>query len=250
MSLTYSEQATLNFYEWDYRYRGYYHFESPIDIEPPYRSFQFPVQKSNSKIDDGRVPSLFQSIGKLLSPPQKEEPQEIEELEPRFLAPENAPVVATAAPAVGALVPNFDVLEDALDTLRQDDAAAETRVVQRRSRALRARASCRVNALPVVRGVRDSHVLTAHLEALFHDLWHSTLCCAVEHPRALHAGTRLGLQTRLARQELLEKRWVVPVLHRGGAPLATAAIRTVAKKRRGSNISRFRSISNLNFDHF
>ncbi|MCI5050849.1 MAG: type IV secretion system DNA-binding domain-containing protein [Candidatus Pacebacteria bacterium] len=93
MSLTYSEQATLSFYAWDYRYRGYYHFESPIDIEPPYRSFQFPVQQSNSKIDDGRVPSLFQSIGKLLSPPsKKEEPQEIEELEPRFLAPESAPL--------------------------------------------------------------------------------------------------------------------------------------------------------------
>lgn len=93
MSLTYSEQATLNFYEWDYRYRGYYHFESPIDIEPPYRSFQFPVQKSNLKIDDGRVPSLFQSIGKLLNPQtKKEEPQEIEELEPRFLTPENAPL--------------------------------------------------------------------------------------------------------------------------------------------------------------
>lgn len=93
MSLTYSEQATLNFYEWDYRYRGYYHFESPIDIEPPYRSFQFPVQKSPTNLDDGRVPSLFQSIGKLLNPPtKKEEPQEIEELEPRFLAPENAPI--------------------------------------------------------------------------------------------------------------------------------------------------------------
>ena len=93
MSLTYSEQATLNFYEWDYRYRGYYHFESPIDIEPPYRSFQFPVQQSSKKIDDGRVPTLFQSIGKLLNPaPKKEEPQEIKELEPRFLAPENAPL--------------------------------------------------------------------------------------------------------------------------------------------------------------
>lgn len=93
MSLTYSEQATLNFYQWDYRYRGYYHFESPIDIEPPYRSFQFPVQQTHTNIDDGRVPSLFQSIGKLLSPPtKKEEPQEIEQLEPRFLAPENAPI--------------------------------------------------------------------------------------------------------------------------------------------------------------
>lgn len=93
MSLTYSEQATLNFYEWDHRYRGYYHFESPIDIEPPYRAFQFPIQKSRTNIDDGRVPSLFQTIGKLLNPPSKnEEPQKIEELEPRFLAPENAPL--------------------------------------------------------------------------------------------------------------------------------------------------------------
>ena len=93
MLLTYSEQATLNFYEWDYRYRGYYLFESPIDIEPPYRAFAFPAPKSPTNIDDGRVPSLFQSIEKLLSPPTKqEESQEIEELEPRFFTPKNAPL--------------------------------------------------------------------------------------------------------------------------------------------------------------
>lgn len=93
MQLTYSEEATLNFYEWDYRYRGYYHFELPIDIEPPYRTFKFPLQSKNKKLDDGRVPSFFQSIGKLLSPAPKEETsRELEELEPRYLAPEKVPL--------------------------------------------------------------------------------------------------------------------------------------------------------------
>jgi len=93
VQLTYSEQATLNFYEWDYRYRGYYHFESPIDIEPPYRTFQFPIQSSNTNRDDGRVPSLFQSIGKLLSPvPKEDKTFETEELEPKYIPPKNAPL--------------------------------------------------------------------------------------------------------------------------------------------------------------
>ena len=93
MQLTYSEKATLNFYEWDYRYRGYYHFELPIDIEPPYRAFKFPLQSKNTKFDDGRVPSIFQSIGKLLnSAPKEETSKELEELEPRYLAPEKVPL--------------------------------------------------------------------------------------------------------------------------------------------------------------
>ena len=37
--MTSSEQATLNFYNWEYRHRGYYHFDTPVDIEVPYVPF-------------------------------------------------------------------------------------------------------------------------------------------------------------------------------------------------------------------
>ncbi|CAL2093344.1 AAA-like domain-containing protein [Tenacibaculum sp. 190524A02b] len=86
MELTASEQATLHFYNWEYRHRGYYHFETPIDIEVPYVPFHHGTY-TNPVIDDGRVPTLFQQIGKLLAPPKKqEEPkQELTEVIPRFL---------------------------------------------------------------------------------------------------------------------------------------------------------------------
>ncbi|AUP79122.1 type IV secretory system conjugative DNA transfer family protein [Flavivirga eckloniae] len=86
MSLTASEQATLYFYEWEYWNRGYNHFDTPIDIEPPYLPFQHRTY-TNPVIDDGRVPALFTSIKKLIVPQQKEEKQENESLslEPNFL---------------------------------------------------------------------------------------------------------------------------------------------------------------------
>lgn len=75
-----SEKATLNFYEWEYRGRGYYHFDTPVDIEPPYTPFCF-QNYADTIIDDGKVPSLFARIGKFLNLPQQknqfEEKQEI-----------------------------------------------------------------------------------------------------------------------------------------------------------------------------
>lgn len=75
-----SEKATLNFYEWEYRGRGYYHFDTPVDIKPPYTPFRF-QNYADTIIDDGKVPSLFARIGKFLNLPQQknqfEEKQEI-----------------------------------------------------------------------------------------------------------------------------------------------------------------------------
>ncbi len=90
--MTASERATLNFYHWEYRHRGYYHFDTPVDIEVPYLPFKHQNYSNVPIEDDGRVPSIFQSIGKLLNPsPKKEESYELEELKPRYLLPENAP---------------------------------------------------------------------------------------------------------------------------------------------------------------
>lgn len=86
-----SEQATINFYNWEYRHRGYYHFDTPVDIEVPYVPFYHSTYSNTQITDDGRVPSLLKSFTKLLLPsPQKEEQiQETEEVKPRFLAFEN-----------------------------------------------------------------------------------------------------------------------------------------------------------------
>lgn len=64
-----SEKATLNFYEWEYRGRGYYHFDTPVDIEPPYTPFRF-QNYADTIIDDGKVPSLFSRALKFLNPSQ------------------------------------------------------------------------------------------------------------------------------------------------------------------------------------
>ncbi len=86
MGLTRSEQATLNFYNWEYRFRGYYNFDTPIDIEVPYVPFQHVSQNRPSIQDDGRAPSLFKQVTKLLAPPKEEEPEEdLIEVKPRFL---------------------------------------------------------------------------------------------------------------------------------------------------------------------
>ena len=93
MNLTASEKSTINFYEWEYKHRGYYHFNSPIDIEVPYIPFQHITYSDTPITDDGRAPSLFTSIKNVFSPlKEKEEPApEIEELKPRFLAFDDKP---------------------------------------------------------------------------------------------------------------------------------------------------------------
>ena len=92
MGLSIAEQATLYFYEWEYRNRGYYHFDTPVDIEPPYIPFHHRNYRESYTIDDGRVPSIFNSIGKLLNPP-KEESQQEESLSitPTLLSFDNKP---------------------------------------------------------------------------------------------------------------------------------------------------------------
>ena len=90
--MTISEQATLNFYQWEYRHRGYYHFDTPVDIEVPYVPFRHSTYSHTPIKDDGRVPSLFKSFTKLLAPPKQEEPtEEVAELQPRFLAFDSKP---------------------------------------------------------------------------------------------------------------------------------------------------------------
>lgn len=91
--MTISEQATYHFYQWDYRYRGYFLCETPIDIEPPYQSFFTPTLPKKEVIDDGQVPSLFKQITKLIAPSKKEEEHSVEEdtLVPHYLDVQDTP---------------------------------------------------------------------------------------------------------------------------------------------------------------
>lgn len=99
MSLSASEQATLNFYHWEYQYRGYYHFDTPVDIEVPYSPFKHTSYSDTPIIDDGKAPSLFKSITSLFTdqkqlPPEPETPS-FPELTPRYLTfGKQAPLVA------------------------------------------------------------------------------------------------------------------------------------------------------------
>ena len=72
--MTRSEQATLNFYTWEYWGRGHYLFETPVEIEPPYQNFQHKVYTPRKRIDDGQVPGLFATIKNLIIP-EKEVPK-------------------------------------------------------------------------------------------------------------------------------------------------------------------------------
>lgn len=79
-----SEIATLNFYNWEYlRGRGYLHFPFQVDLEPPFEFFKHKYKSTApKKLDDGRVPSLFQKAIKLLQSPDSELEEEELEITP------------------------------------------------------------------------------------------------------------------------------------------------------------------------
>ncbi|NVK52476.1 MAG: ATP-binding protein [Flavobacteriaceae bacterium] len=94
MSLSASEKSTLHFYLWEYQYRGYYHFDTPVDIEVPYVPFRYiSLPSSTLSIDDGRVPTFVKQITNFLSSSKEvEKPtQEIDHIKPKFLAFEDKP---------------------------------------------------------------------------------------------------------------------------------------------------------------
>lgn len=78
-----SEQATINFYQWEARGRGYLHFDKPVEIEPPYIPF-IPVTTGGKKdVDDGRVPSFFNRVTNLFNSP-KDEVEDVPDIQPHY----------------------------------------------------------------------------------------------------------------------------------------------------------------------
>jgi len=91
MNLTRSEKATLHFYQWERWGRGYYLFETPVEIEPPYQKFEHKRRFQETVVDDGRVPSLLARAKKLLSPPKESEVSDPVEIVPQYLSVDAVP---------------------------------------------------------------------------------------------------------------------------------------------------------------
>lgn len=88
MKLSLAEQATINFYEFDYKGRGYYHFPFCVDIEPLFTHFSHHQHLNTypQEYDDGRAPSYFKQLTALFTPPKVQE--EKKEVEKPFLPKE------------------------------------------------------------------------------------------------------------------------------------------------------------------
>jgi hypothetical protein len=81
------EQATINFYQWESRGRGYYLFNHPIELEPPYIPFEHVSLSQSPYYDDGKV-TLLGRLKTLLGDDTKEQEDEVEEILPIAINPQ------------------------------------------------------------------------------------------------------------------------------------------------------------------
>ena len=114
MQLSAQEKATLHFYEWEYRNRGYYHFDTPVNIEAPYVPFYHKKFTDTSFIDDGVAPSFFKGVQKLFLPTKEIEEPVAEELvlEPKFLVFSEKPALVSFSlsfPKGSEILPNRNI---------------------------------------------------------------------------------------------------------------------------------------------
>jgi hypothetical protein len=95
MQFSAQEKATLHFYQWEYRNRGYYHFDTPVNIEAPYIPFYHKSFSDTSTTDDGIAPSFFKGIQNLFLPTKeiKESDKEEVVLKPNFLVFSEKPIL-------------------------------------------------------------------------------------------------------------------------------------------------------------
>ena len=95
MQFSAQEKATLHFYQWEYRNRGYYHFDTPVNIEAPYIPFYHKSFSDASTTDDGIAPSFFKGIQNLFLPTKeiKESDEEEVVLKPNFLVFSEKPIL-------------------------------------------------------------------------------------------------------------------------------------------------------------
>ncbi len=67
-------KSSLEFYYYESRYRGWWHFDFPVPLEIPYHPFE--RKEPQQYTDDGKVPSLFKRLTNAFSPPEIVEVEE------------------------------------------------------------------------------------------------------------------------------------------------------------------------------
>ena len=77
--MTQAEHATLSFYQFEYLHRGYYYFDMPVNIEPPYKPYRMDSILPPKEYDDGRVPSLLKSLYSSFTSKKIQEQEVVEE---------------------------------------------------------------------------------------------------------------------------------------------------------------------------
>src|SRR5579885_1666941 len=75
--LSREEALTRQFWDWEIRGRGWWLWQEPIDLEPPFRPFFGHYLESSSKgiSDDGRRPTFFGGITERIAATLRSRPQ-------------------------------------------------------------------------------------------------------------------------------------------------------------------------------
>lgn len=84
MADLFAEKRTIHFYQWDYKFRGYYLFDIPVDIEVPYTAFKHILKTKSDNEDDGRV-SFWGNSQKKLNSTENIETNDDIVVQPTFL---------------------------------------------------------------------------------------------------------------------------------------------------------------------
>jgi hypothetical protein len=100
------EKLTEQFYAWELRGRGWQVYDSPVDVEPPFRPFYGHFAPSSQSVDDGRNPtaisSFFERFREKLAPETKQADKEYppeEEPEPTWLSRDSLQEIAVSLPS-------------------------------------------------------------------------------------------------------------------------------------------------------
>ncbi len=84
--LSVSEQAIVEFYEWEYKGRGYYHFPFCVEIEPPFKPFNRNFYNNYpAGFDDGKNPSYLKQLKSIFTTKETEKAPKEEEFLPKSI---------------------------------------------------------------------------------------------------------------------------------------------------------------------
>lgn len=112
------EESTREFYEWESRGRGWWVWDVPVELEPPFTPFRFHGQAlPPSTVDDGRRPGLIGSFANRLLNPFRRRPEAF--VDESMLPPEAIPSEKVTPVVELQLIapPDFKVAKEAMEQL-------------------------------------------------------------------------------------------------------------------------------------